>query len=1279
MATKPIIITKKEIFKDAVAKQTHKNKDIIPRLSNFAQSLGVHTCAWVGKDGVYDLLRGKKWTENSISPNNPDAYLIASGGSRHVYTDPLTTGEIAYPQWGISVSKFDFRCHIGGSTLTSAYNGYHFGFSNSGSAYTFFWYLGDGTGTSTSDRKFFDTFTWPADLPFTKQPIVGGWSIASSSSISAFINGYKATGYSTSGTAISSASVGQKNMFGATQFAGSLSEAFGHGYFYIGGNASLSDELLGILTRNPELLFEYKRDYDVIYESVKTNLYTKPYISKKSYTNTVLNDNPVCYLNGSTSGTSMLDIAGAYPLTMVNTPAVVSEVVKKTEDRSAVDFNGSTQYAHRAETDFRGSDESGTVEFWCIGNARFGTARSDASTSYFNFLYSNGIVKIQHDANGVTYNDIVAHVDFTFHSYRNPLVHVVFQSTGSVYKIFINGKEYALTVNNGTNDGFWFADQNNRNNVYTGALVRDTVSEYYNGTIDEIAIYDYVLSPGQIKEHYEIGIQASKTNIPIALNTEPKPITKNLYAVVYEADRPIPNEEHIITGRDGWNAAAVKKYIKPEKEINSYPTEIDVAGLTANTSYRAAFCWSDRVSKSNIIETNAFPEEYYATVASDSPVAWWRLNDNTKNTNAVLGLPFDGTNGSTTTTDVVSSKTATFVGNAQISTAGSKFGGSSLLLDGTGDYIHFPTSTDWDFGTGAATIECWLYLSAYPATSSWAAIAAWFADTNNGWRLLVGDTGQLHLSTDDGTNNGFNSSTSVVPLNKWVHIACVLDGSTNSYGYVNGGLVASKSGTSFTAPTSTTLKIGSTNGSNWFVNGYIDDFRITKGEALYSDTFIPPQKSLFECTDETNTYDMIYYGKGDDTGTSIVPTNTIGSSFDTGASVGWAEADVTSFRGSDNTGSIECWVTPGTTGAGYIFMSADSGVDLDVVSLLISGGRVKVFVSGTATSVYITPVIISADTTYHIVLTTNGSAWKIYVDGVNQSLSSEAGTNTGQWFNDCTGCDKIGIGRYDRGSTGAFNGTIDEVAVYSSELTEAQVIEHYQKGTYERSYERQVKIDTPIAYWRLGDSGSTAIDEIGTYDLAYTNTPTLNVNPLITNTSNKAVTFTAANSEYAAGTNSVVSALPLSIECWFTVTDLSTFRGILATNNTSNYAGIQILIETTGKLIVRMGDNAGIGSGNRYDSSTPTGVININKLVHLVVTATAYNSVSIYINGISQVISNNGTSTSVSFATGDFDIGVASNTSYNSYFDGTIDEVAVYDSILSADQVLAHYNRGYFG
>jgi hypothetical protein len=56
--------------------------------------------------------------------------------------------------------------------------------------------------------------------------------------------------------------------------------------------------------------------------------------------------------------------------------------------------------------------------------------------------------------------------------------------------------------------------------------------------------------------------------------------------------------------------------------------------------------------------------------------------------------------------------TITVNGNTQISTAQSKFGGSSAAVDGAGDYLSIASTSDFGFGTGDFTIEGWFYKTA---------------------------------------------------------------------------------------------------------------------------------------------------------------------------------------------------------------------------------------------------------------------------------------------------------------------------------------------------------------------------------------------------------------------------------------------------------------------------------------------------------------------------------------------------------------------------------------
>ena len=204
-----------------------------------------------------------------------------------------------------------------------------------------------------------------------------------------------------------------------------------------------------------------------------------------------------------------------------------------------------------------------------------------------------------------------------------------------------------------------------------------------------------------------------------------------------------------------------------------------------------------------------------------------------------LLLHGDGTNGSTTITDSsLTPKTVTAVGNAQISTAQSKFGGSSIAFDGTGDYLETPNSTDFAFGAGNFTIEGWVWTGAIvPQTMVCHRIGGGPSLTN--W-LVQTNVGKIAFWASDGATYQVNAMGSSTDVNnsQWNHIAITRSGSTFRL-FVNGSQEASASWAGSISSTSRVVQIGNDTSTNFF-NGYIDDLRITKGVARYTAAFTPP-------------------------------------------------------------------------------------------------------------------------------------------------------------------------------------------------------------------------------------------------------------------------------------------------------------------------------------------------------------------------------------------------------------------------------------------------------
>ena len=92
----------------------------------------------------------------------------------------------------------------------------------------------------------------------------------------------------------------------------------------------------------------------------------------------------------------------------------------------------------------------------------------------------------------------------------------------------------------------------------------------------------------------------------------------------------------------------------------------------------------------------------------------------------------------------------------------------------------------------------------------------------------------------------------------------------------------------------------------------------------------------------------------------------------------------------------------------------------------------------------------SIDTSWHhVVLTSDGSSYKIYLDGVEESITATTGANSGDWFaeND-SGTDSYLIGARTAaiGDPSYFDGLIDEVKVWSYPLTAQLVKKDFNSG-----------------------------------------------------------------------------------------------------------------------------------------------------------------------------------------------------------------------------------------
>lgn len=204
-------------------------------------------------------------------------------------------------------------------------------------------------------------------------------------------------------------------------------------------------------------------------------------------------------------------------------------------------------------------------------------------------------------------------------------------------------------------------------------------------------------------------------------------------------------------------------------------------------------------------------------------------------------LHFDGANGSTSFKDSASLSMWTPSGNAVISTARSKFDGSSYYKPSAGDnYLTTPSTPDLNMRGYDFTVELWVYPTAR-ADHNFPIAKVEAADHNN-FRLGFDATGSIYVHCS-GSGSAVGTSANTIVVNQWQHMALTRMGTTARV-FVNGVL----KGTWLDASdmnNDTPVFIGADgNGWNGF-KGYIDEVRITKGQCRYFKSFTPPT-TLFD-------------------------------------------------------------------------------------------------------------------------------------------------------------------------------------------------------------------------------------------------------------------------------------------------------------------------------------------------------------------------------------------------------------------------------------------------
>ena len=292
---------------------------------------------------------------------------------------------------------------------------------------------------------------------------------------------------------------------------------------------------------------------------------------------------------------------------------------------------------------------------------------------------------------------------------------------------------------------------------------------------------------------------------------------------------------------------------------------------------------------------------------------------------------------------------------------------------------------------------------------------------------------------------------------------------------------------------------------------------------------------------------------------------------------------------------------------------------------------------------------------HHAVATYDGSSAKVYLDGSLIGTGSAGAVSTNS--------NNVAIGGYSNGVDALFNGSIDQVRIFNTALSQAAVTALYNETTTtaQNAYITE-EVYNGIAYYKMSD----ATDQLGNYNGTATN-----VN---FNTEGKfgfAGAFNGSSSYISASIPFLNARVTSAVSLWIKYTDTGAYRSVFNdySNNANFNHNIIVNQPSTGNL--RFFSAYGGNTGYKIIESSGL-TLNDGNWHHIVSTVDlSTNTLTGYVDGVSvgnvTVSTNAWTGTTQNLQIGRQEAGA--------YFNGSIDQIRIYNSALSAADVSKLYKE----
>lgn len=385
--------------------------------------------------------------------------------------------------------------------------------------------------------------------------------------------------------------------------------------------------------------------------------------------------------------------------------------------------------------------------------------------------------------------------------------------------------------------------------------------------------------------------------------------------------------------------------------------------------------------------------------------------------------------------------------------------------------------------------------------------------------------------------------------------------------------------------------------------------------------------------------------------------------------------------------TVSAWIKTTTTSGGKIIGfgngrpntgtgASNMSGSYDRHVYMLNDGRVRFGVWTGSASTLTSPTALNDGQWHYVVASQGAEGMRLYVDGrrVGSNGTSNQQPYWGIWR---VGGDSLG-GWPDQPSSSFFSGSIDDVAIYPSAISRADVASLYVKGggslvltpAPADAYGQAVYQSNPDLYWRFNDTTTTAVDSSmfarnpGAYNVAAARTADGIV------TGDGAARFNGSQDASVATAQSLTPTGTMSAEVWFKTTTTSGGKIFGFENSPTGYGNNydkHLYMTNDGRLVWGswIGSAAIVTSPGSYNDG----------VWHQAVTTLDGSGRKLYVDGqvVAQSSETGGETGDGYWRVGGGNVGGWPNQPSSSFITADIDDFSVYPDALSSDTVQAHY------